>query len=366
MISTKNLIYPTLFILLISNFSFGCKPKPMLLKANELQAIGRTLLDDENNLELITSAAHFTFNFEGKNCKIFAFLTDSSAHNYLQYELDGVYQKRLRIDGNVNEPIIIEAEKEGTHSVTIYKATEAHTGPIFISGIEGQNIKPIITKETPLIEFIGNSITCGAAADTSEYPCNSGFYHDQHNAYMAYGPRTARALGLDFVLSSVSGIGIYRTWNMESPNMPEVFETADFQVNGKRKWDFNKINPTIVSIALGTNDFSNGDGVNPRTPFDSKLFTERYILFVKQVKSHYPNAKIALLSSPMVTGENEVVFQNCLLEVKTAIDKLYPNETPVALHFFKSMQATGCSGHPNVAEHQLMAEQVIPFFKEML
>ena len=50
MISTKNLIYPTLFILLISNFSFGCKPKPMLLKANELQAIGRTLLDDENNL----------------------------------------------------------------------------------------------------------------------------------------------------------------------------------------------------------------------------------------------------------------------------------------------------------------------------
>ncbi|MBK8391466.1 MAG: hypothetical protein IPL23_20160 [Saprospiraceae bacterium] len=54
------------------------------------------------------------------------------------------------------------------------------------------------------------------------------------------------------------------------------------------------------------------------------------------------------------------------MEVKSAIDKLYPNETPVALHFFKSMQATGCSGHPNVEEHQIMAEQVIPFFKEML
>ncbi|MBK8391465.1 MAG: hypothetical protein IPL23_20155 [Saprospiraceae bacterium] len=63
-----------------------------------------------------------------------------------------------------------------------------------------------------------------AAADTSEYPCNSGFYHDQHNAYMAYGPRTARALGLDFVLSSVSGIGIYRTWNMESQICPKFLK----------------------------------------------------------------------------------------------------------------------------------------------
>jgi hypothetical protein len=31
---------------------------------------------------------------------VFAYLTDTTAHNYLQYELDGVYQKRIRIVGN--------------------------------------------------------------------------------------------------------------------------------------------------------------------------------------------------------------------------------------------------------------------------
>ncbi|MBK8391464.1 MAG: hypothetical protein IPL23_20150 [Saprospiraceae bacterium] len=53
----------------------------------------------------------------------------------------------MRIDGNVNEPIIIEAEKEGTHSVTIYKATQAHTGPIFISGIEDKTLNLSLPKK---------------------------------------------------------------------------------------------------------------------------------------------------------------------------------------------------------------------------
>ena len=54
----------------------------------------------------------------------------------------------------------------------------------------------IPNSNAPLIEFIGNSITCGAAADVSEVPCGSGVDYDQHNAYYAYGPRVARMLGL--------------------------------------------------------------------------------------------------------------------------------------------------------------------------
>ena len=218
----------------------------------------------------------------------------------------------------------------------------------------------------PLIEFIGNSITCGAAADPSENPCGSGSYHDQHNAYMAYGPRVARALGTEFILSSVSGIGIYRTWNRDSPNMPMVFENADFQVDGNRKWDFHSFSPSIVSIALGTNDYSNGDRVTPRAPFDPEFFIARYIDFVVQVKKQYSNAQIALLTSPMVGGERRVILQNCLEKIKLAIDGKFPKDKPVALHFFNEMQARGCSGHPNVEDHAILAEELIPFFKGLM
>ena len=194
----------------------------------------------------------------------------------------------------------------------------------------------------------------------------TGVYHDQHNAYYAYGPRVARTLGVNFILSSVSGIGIYRTWNMNGPSMPQVYEKTDFQVDSKRLWDFKTYRPAIVSIALGTNDLSNGDGKHERSPFDSTVFVTNYTKFVQLVKSKYPQATIALLSSPMINGERSITLQNCLAAVKENIDALYPSDKKVALYFFKPMQARGCTGHPNVEDHAILAEELVPFFKSLL
>ncbi len=337
-----------------------------VLPASSLSPFGRYGRNASGDLELISSAINFGFSFLGKECKVFAYLTDTTAHNYLQYELDGVYQKRIKIIGNDKSPITITASKEGTHTVWIYKATEAHTGPVFIEKITGQNLKPLKRPAAPIIEFIGNSITCGAAADPSETPCGAGVYHDQHNAYYAYGPRVARALSVNFILSSVSGIGIYRTWNMNGPSMPEVYEKTDFQVDSKRLWSFETYKPAIVSIALGTNDLSNGDGKHERSPFDSVVFVSNYIKFVQLVKSKYSNATIALLSSPMINGETRTLLQNCLSVVKESIDALYPSDKKVELYFFKPMQARGCSGHPNVEDHAILAEELVRFFKNLL
>ena len=117
-----------------------------------------------------------------------------------------------------------------------------------------------------------------------------------------------RQLGVNYILSSVSGIGIYRTWNHEEPSMPQVYDRTDFQVGSTRNWDFSKYTPKIVSIALGTNDLSNGDGKTPRTPFDSARFVNNYTSFVQFVKSKYPSAQIVFLNSPMVGGERNVLL----------------------------------------------------------
>lgn len=336
------------------------------LPASSLFPFGRYAWNEKKDLELISSAVNFGFSFSGTECKVFAYLTDTTAHNYLQYELDGVYQKRVKIFGNESRPLVITASQDGTHKVWIYKATEAHTGPIFIEKITGQDVKSLKRPQAPLIEFIGNSITCGAAADPSETPCGTGVYHDQHNAYYAYGPRVARTLAVNFILSSVSGIGIYRTWNMNGPSMPQVYEKTDFQLDSKRLWDFKTYRPAIVSIALGTNDLSKGDGKHERPPFDSAVFVNDYTKFVQLVKSKYPQATIALLSSPMINGERRIALQNFLAAVKETIDALYPSDKKVALYFFKPMQARGCSGHPDVEDHAILADELVPFFKSLL
>ncbi len=336
------------------------------LQASSLRCYGRFAFNEKNHLELISSASHTGFSFKGRECHVFVYIPIAGEHNYLQYVLDGVYQKRIRIEGSNKSPLIISATVSGTHIVWIYKTTEAHTGPVFIEKITGRQIKPEIKNKTLAIEFIGNSITCGAAADPSETPCGTGMYHDQHNAYYAYGPRVARALHVDFMLSSVSGIGIYRNWNSEGPAMPKVYEKTDFIDKSERLWDFRKFSPDIVSIALGTNDFSNGDGKKERLPFDSVSFVSCYIKFVQLVKSKYAAAQIVLLSSPMLNGDRMIQLQNCLTAVKQSVDSMNSTGKRVALYFFKPMKARGCSGHPNVEDHAILADELIPFFKKLL
>lgn len=336
------------------------------LPAAALHPYGRYLLTDSQHVELISSAVHFGFRFSGEECWLYAYIKEATGHNYLQYELDGVYQKRIKIEGGSRAPFIIKARSNGPHTVWIYKATEAQTGPIFIEKITAPKLQALARPGAPLIEFIGNSITCGAAADPSEVPCGMGVYHDQHNAYYAYGPRVARNLGANFILSSVSGIGIYRNWNSDGPTMPQVYEKADFLESSQRLWDFKKYSPRIVSIALGTNDFSNGDGKRKRLPFDSATFVSRYIKFVVLVKFKYPAAQIALLSSPMINGDRRTDLQHYLSTVKENIDAQYPSDKKVALYFFEPMHARGCSGHPNVEDHGILAEQLTPFFKKLL
>jgi hypothetical protein len=348
--------------------SYGQGPgrqKPQSLSAAELKPFGRFDYDTQRGLELISSAVHFGFTVEGDSVQIEATIPDQSGHNFLQYELDGKYQKRLRVSGSSTAALVIKFAP-GKHQIWIYKATEAHTGPIFIKTVTGRNIKSLSPAPKPLIEFIGNSITCGAAADPSEIPCGTGVYHDQHNAYMAYGPRLARELSTDFILSSVSGIGVYRNWNSDKPIMPEVYAKNDFQEQSSRYWDFKRYTPEIVSIALGTNDLSNGDGKTPRKPFDSSVFVSSYVKFIKAVKAKYPKAQIALLSSPMVRAGSGKTLEGCLIEVKKQVDAEYPSDKAVQTFFFKAMDAHGCAGHPDVQDHLLMAEQLKPFFQKLL
>src|SRR5688500_4880359 len=105
------------------------------LPAAALQVYGRHFINQQQQVELISPAAHFGFTFTGTECRLYATIPNAGGHNYLQYEMDGVYKKRIRIDGSSNAPVTITAATPDKHTVWIYKATEAHTGPVWIEKI---------------------------------------------------------------------------------------------------------------------------------------------------------------------------------------------------------------------------------------
>ncbi|WET01588.1 GDSL-type esterase/lipase family protein [Flavobacterium sp. YJ01] len=318
---------------------------------------------------LIGTASSVAFNFTGNECSISLQSVDSyEHHNYVQVVLDGKYIGKIRIEkGAVQSfPIKVTSNKK-EHHLEIYKNTEAQSGNVLFAGTTAKLI-PISFKKKKKIEFIGDSITCGAASDPSDIPCDKGEYMDHHNGYYAYGPTISRKIDADYLMSCVSGIGMYRNWNDEHKDeaiMPDIYQNLYLTKDAsKPKYDF-AFQPDIISIALGTNDFSGGDGKKERLPFNAEKYVSNYINFIKMLYEHNPNVQIVITNSPMVGGERGVVFEDCLNKVKNAFaeDKTHK---PIQIFKFKPMTPNGCSGHPDVADHKVLADEYGPFLKKLL
>jgi len=335
------------------------------------QYAGRMEHSGRNVIVLIGSASSVGFNFTGNECAISLKSQDSwEHHNYVSLELDGNYLGRLKVEKGESRsyPVMVKGDVNQKHRLVVYKATEASNGSVVFSGTTAHLIDdtaPEISKKK--IEFIGNSITCGMGNDTKEIPCGKGEWFDQHNAYWAYGPILSRSLNVDFLLSSVSGIGMYRNWNDEHLNeaiMPDVYEKLYLNKDNAKKYDF-KYQPDLVSICLGTNDLSEGDGKKPRLPFNKEKYVANYIAFIKMLYTHYPKTRIVLLTSPMVSGKRNTTFVKCLKKVIKAFKNDKEHEK-IALFQYKPMTPNGCGSHPDIEDHKIMAEQLEPLFKKLL
>ena len=317
---------------------------------------------------LIGAASYVEFEFNGSSVQVdMQSLDTTEHHNYVAIEVDGQYQGRLKVEAGAIKTYTIEAKNKSLkHKVRITRATEASNGQVLVdlSKVKALPIQPINKKK---IEFIGDSITSGMGNDLTGIPCGKGEWYDQHNAYLAYGPVVARALDVDYMLSSVSGYGMYRNWNSvqgEETIFPDVYN--NLYLNTTNKTEFPKTyQPDIVSIALGTNDLSEGDGVKERLAFNKYKYIGNYIEFVQNIFKRYPNTEVVLLNSPMVSGDRNTTFLESLYAIKEYF-KGSKNYDAITIFEMSTMSPKGCGYHPEAKDDQVMADQLIPFYQEIL
>jgi hypothetical protein len=148
-------------------------------------------------------------------------------------------------------------------------------------------------------------------------------------------------------------------------------------------WDPEAFVPDLVIIALGTNDFSPGDGGEadpaPRIPVDD--FVESYVAFIDKLMSdaYYPDAKFLLLGSPMLRDgwpDETYTYRTDLHEAIAAVEAHY---TSMGIDSVRSQQIdrllnSGCSSHPSGSEHAQIAgvlewpnhQQLIPAVSELM
>ena len=319
------------------------------------QYVGRIDFTNKKAPRFWSPGVYIKAKFKGTFCQVI--LNDQELwgknHNYIEIQIDDQEPSRMQTTAQSDTITIAEGLSTGEHTVVICKNTESNIGWLEFIGLKCEELLPLPAMPERKIEFIGNSITCGAGADQSVIPCGKGVWQDQHNAYLSYGPIVARSLNTQWVLSAVSGIGLIHSCCGLPITMPKVFDKIDMR-GDSLAWNFAIYQPDVVTICLGQND-----GIQ-----DSTIFCNAYISFIGQLRSHYPTAQFILLSSPMGDAKLTAALKNYLTGIKHVMRS--NGDKKVDCYFYSKQFHNGCDSHPDLTEHQVIAAELSAFIKKKM
>jgi lysophospholipase L1-like esterase len=348
-----------IFVVLVNAaLAAGAPPKDRELKLfkaddNRIQYTGRIDFSDPQKPRIWAPGVYIAAKFKGSKCEVL--INDDIAggnHNYLEIIIDGKNPYRIQLSEQTNVIKLPDSLADSQHTVMICKDTESNIGYIDFIGFRCERLLSLPAKPQRKIEYIGDSITSGTGMDLSVIPCGKGQWYDEHNAYMSYGPRTSRNLDAQWHLTSLAGVGLIHSCCNMNVVMPQIFDKV-FLRNDSIKWDFKKYQPDIVTICLGEND-----GIK-----DSTLFCGAFVDFIRTIRKDYPKADIICLTSPMAKPSLRAALQNYLTGITNYMNS--HGDKKVYKYFFSRQFHNGCGGHPDMAEHQLIADELTAYIKQL-
>jgi len=276
---------------------------------------------------------------------------------YFTVIVDGVTAERKSVNAEaVGSETKVELKvaadlQEGEHTFTIYRQTESLRN---LSTIDSINLNGIILDKRPtdnslLIEFVGDSITCGygnLGNSTSPGNANDPQYQDSTQTYAFL---TAQNLNADASLFSTSGIGVSCGYIV--PTMPPLYGFASPNRNQTDTWTFDR-KPNIVVINLGTNDSANMSGKK----ITNAVFREKAAELIKNIQAKLPDAKIVWAYGSMGSG-----LWNDIIQVITEL-----GGESKGIYGLKLATASenGAGGHPSLKAHKEAATVLTAFLKE--
>ena len=282
------------------------------MKFENVRLIGR-VMPLEDTLWLALSGTGIEFSVTGTKTSI-TFVADDT--------WNGVPENRARVavyvDGErvadtlLDQPettvTAFECEGAEPHIVRVIKLSESAMSTCGISEVtvEGE-MSPTESKDR-LIEFVGDSITCGYGVDDEDR--DHHFATATEDVTRAYAYKTAKALDADYSMVSFSGYGIVSGYTATGEKMghqlvPDYYEKFGFSYGTYKgayqpqniAWDFSKRQPDLVVVNLGTNDMSYVLDQDDRR----EEYISGYAEFLKTIRRC--NAKAEILCVLGIMGE---------------------------------------------------------------
>ena len=310
--------------------------------------------------------------FEGTSLKMVA----KPGSGYFMTQIDQAEPFKVAFRGERDSVVTLAtALPNGCHTVKLMYIIEGYEFyPEFWGFIldEGRSLVDAPALPTRKIEFVGNSITCGYGNEGMKK--EEHFEYETENHYYSYASITARALNAQHWVVARSGIGAYRNYGEAKSGSPRSCMPVQYEYTGyawdlklreensflKEKWDFNRYQPDVICINLGTNDLSTNN-------YDTKLLKEGYQKLLKMVRLHNSKAKIVLLTGSMLYNQELQTAKQLLDEVKAEAQKAGDKEiyrfdmSPIAGNDW-----LGNDWHPNVYQDEKMAGELVPFLRGLM
>lgn len=330
----------------------------------------------ENTLWMVHSGSGAEFTFTG---------TEATVTMQCDSTIMGSRDNQARIAIFVNDECVVdemidkmdetftvfESETPQECTIRIVKLSEAAMSTVGIKTLEVEcmgDIQPTPGKEH-LIEFIGDSITCGYGVEDEDK--NHHFSTKTENVMKTYAYKTAEALDADYSMVSFSGYGIVSGSSGDGQKHPEqvlslYYEKLGFSYGayvGKYAadvaWDFNKRQPDLIVINLGTNDetYTKTDAAK------RDEYVAGYVEFLKMVRKNNPDATILCTLGIMGDG--------LYPSLEKAVEQYSTESGDTNVHTMKFDVQSPAEGlaadwHPTEATHTKAADKLAAEIKEVM
>lgn len=267
--------------------------------------LGRTYYaDDMRWCAYSGTGAAFTFTGTKAEITIAGDQIAEAPDNQANYARIAVYVNEERVvDDQIDQPektyTVFQSDAAQEVTVRIVKLSECAMSTIAIKQItvdSQEGIRPA-QPQSRLIEFVGDSITCGYGVD--DEVAEHHFSTATEDVTKAYAYRTAQTLKADYSMVSISGYGILSGYTVSGKLQPHQivpryypklgFSNGSFgdKKPASIRWDFAR-QPDLVVINLGTND----DSYCQTDAQRQADFAAAYVEFLKTVREKNPDAPI--------------------------------------------------------------------------
>lgn len=327
--------------------------------AGNVTLLGRAEVT-EDGIAVYTTGAGIAFYAEGAGDVTLTL----SAARLKQYTMQcfGVFVDGERMDRGMIEgvgtqatgPFVITLAEDleaGVHRIEVVRETEENYGSCVFESIDFDGTLSPVAASPLLIEFVGDSLTCGYASNTADLDIKPA---DVEHPLWEVGTQTyaylaAQTLGADFQSVCASGYGVVTGWNADRVTLPEMYNYTSYY-HSDSEWSFAR-KADIVVINLGSNDNMRMNA----TGHSKEDVVAGMKAFMQQVREKNPDAKIV-----WIPGMAADVFKTDLCQVIADLG----GEDMGYYYCELTHGSSGGAGHPSLEEHEAAAAQLVAFLEE--